>query len=245
MPRYKSSRQYYSRLQKQESKRLKRQTIFIILITVALLIALIFLGIPLLIRTAVLLSGNDDSPAQNQDTLPPQTPQLSAILEATSSASLSLNGVSEPGATVTLFQNNQEVAKTIVNASGTFEFLTIELEQGSNTFYAVAKDLAENLSQRSPTRSIQFDTTPPNLTITSPEPDEMIVGATKQTIDVEGSTDSNTKVMLNGRVIVVLSDGTFTTKHSLQEGQNILTFEAVDAAGNLTSKDVTISYSVN
>jgi large repetitive protein len=245
MTRYKSRNQYHSRLQQQESKRLKRQTVFIIVATIGLIITLVVVGIPALIKMAVFIGDirNVDEPLELRDTIPPQTPQLTPPPEATSSASLSIIGFSEPAATVTLFQNNQEKSKTIVDATGKFEFLQLELNEGSNSFYAIAKDAAGNESQRSVIYTVNYDTEPPELTISSPQEGTEVVGITRQNIRVEGTTEAGAKLNLNGNSLVVRSDGSFTTQFRLEEGENLLNFTAEDAAGNQTQTTIRVLFS--
>jgi hypothetical protein len=245
MVKYKSTRQYRSRLARQESKRMKRQTLILIIITVIISLLLVTIGIPLLIKMAIVISeiGAPDPTDISQDAIPPQTPQLASPPEATNSAKLNITGVSEPGATVTLYQNNQERSKTVVDANGNFEFLDITLDVGNNTFYSIAKDSAGNESSRSSIRTVSYDTNAPTLGIEQPEDGAYISGATKQLTQFAGTTEVGAKVSLNERLLVVKSDGSFSGQHALNEGENKLTFVSTDRAGNQSAVTITVTYS--
>lgn len=244
MAKYKSKRQYRSRLASQQNKKMKKQTTLIIFLTIGLVILLIFVGIPLIIRFAIFIGNlrSTTTPIEPTDTIPPQTPQLAASFEATNSADLSFTGFTESGATVSLYHNNQEKAKTLVDASGQFSFQDVTLEEGANNFYVIARDPAGNESQRSLNREVIYDTEPPLLTIDQPEDGALIVGATRQTIDVIGNTDVGSRLSLNGRVVLVKSDGSFNTQFALDEGDNSLEFIAQDQAGNQTTQELTVEY---
>jgi hypothetical protein len=245
MIRYHSHRERRSRLGQQENIRLFKQTALIILVVLALLASLIFLGIPALIKLAVFLGDlrNSASPIETTDTIPPATPQFNPIPSATSSATLNLTGYSEPGANITLYQNGNQISTTLVDDQGVFTFPQVNLEPGLNRFYAIAQDIAKNDSLQSATQTTVLDNSLPTLTIQSPSDGQQFIGLNEQTINIQGTTDSDVSITLNDRLLVVNSDGNFNSRYSLQEGDNILKFTAIDTAGNSIQTQLTVNYS--
>ncbi|HZV82967.1 MAG TPA: hypothetical protein VFF53_12445, partial [Geobacteraceae bacterium] len=118
---------------------------------------------------------------------------------------------------------------------------------GSYTFYAWAKDGAGNVSlSRSATVSVTTapaaDTTKPTLTISALADGSF---TNKTTLNISGSaTDSGglQTVSVNGQVIVVNADGSFTYALPLVSGANAVTVVATDKAGNQQVDSRTITF---
>lgn len=234
-----------SRLARQESKQMAKQTMLIVVAAIIFLVLFFWLGIPSLINLAVAL-GNSKATSkfnQNDDTIPPSPPQVNVIPVATSSASIDLLGITESGATVYLYQNDSKIEETTADNLGNFSFLGITLADGATTFYAQSLDAAGNQSHNSTLQTIIFDDEAPELVITKPTDGKDYYGVTEQFIDIAGNTDPEATVFLNDRQLVVTGDGTFSTKHELKEGSNTLKFTAVDQAGNQTETEISVNFS--
>jgi len=86
------------------------------------------------------------------------------------------------------------------------------------------------------------DTTPPTLTVTAP--------ADKSTVDtptvrVAGSAKDDvgvTVVSVNDVPVTLLPDGSFATTVTLAEGDNTIVVKAFDAAGNVATQTLTVTY---
>lgn len=234
-----------SRLMRQENRRMAKQTIIILLLTLALIIVFFTVGIPSLVQLAVNLGNSKaDTPlSQQDDTIPPPAPFFDSIPEATSSAQIELSGMAESLSRITLYHNNRESAQTTTDNQGIFLFSQIDLDQGSNTFTATATDKAGNTSLISSQSIIFYSNTPPELTITQPQSGDRFSGPLEQVITIKGTTDNDVQVTLNERILVVTSDGSFSTTHQLNEGNNTLTFTATDRAGNQTQEEIEVNYS--
>ncbi len=74
-----------------------------------------------------------------------------------------------------------------------------------------------------------YDDAPPSLAILSPP--EMFVSP-RPDVEVNGKTDREARVKVNGQKVGVNPDGSFATTLKLKEGVNLVTIEAVDPAGN-------------
>jgi hypothetical protein len=237
-------RRKYSRLARTEGKRLMRQTWILLVVTIITLYSIFKWGVPAIINMAVFLGDLKASgePIGQEDTLPPSTPILSNLPIATTSASLTVNGYTETDAGVKLYRSGAELAETLADESGNFEFLNVLLLKDQNTFYAVATDLAGNESNQSNRVSVIYDTDAPELTIDSPSDGADFYGETRRTITVNGSCDPNSEVKVNQYSVVVSSTGLYSTTVRLEEGNNEIKVVAIDNAGNQTEQTVKVNY---
>ncbi len=93
---------------------------------------------------------------------------------------------------------------------------------------------------RSPCASFlyRYDTTPPSvirlLEPTAPE-------VSGETVTIRGETEPGATVRLNGEPIPVGPTGVFATRRALQPGENPMTLEACDEAGNCTRLEFVLS----
>lgn len=234
-----------SRLARQENKKMAKQTLVIIISAIVFLILFFWVGIPGLINLAVNLGNSKASTkfGNESDTIPPVPPQLEVLPVATSSATIDIKGIAESGSTVYLYQDQSKIQETTADNTGTFAFLNISLTQGSSEFSTQSIDQAGNQSHMSNPQTISFDDQAPELEITSPSDGSSFLGVTEQFIDIAGKTDQDATVFLNDRQLVVTADGTFFTKHELKEGDNTLSFTAIDPANNKTDLEIKVSFS--
>ena len=124
------------------------------------------------------------------------------------------------------------------SVSGTSFTASVALAQGANPITATATN-AFGSATASVTTTL--NTTPPVVTITQPANGASF---TTQPISVTGTVQSAspiTAIALNGSP---LAPGTsFSTTSGLSQGSNTLTVQATDAAGNVGSAAVTVTYS--
>jgi hypothetical protein len=111
------------------------------------------------------------------------------------------------------------------------------LNEGENIIRATAIDNAGNGG--TDTVTVYLDTTPPAITIDSPE-DKSATGISP--ITVTGTVDDAfvAAIEVNGSVVPV-TGGSWSTSVSLVEGSNLITATAVDEGGNVGSESVTVS----
>jgi|SRR5579859_2148824 len=228
-----------SRRSKKEQQKIIKQIAIFFLLACALGALFVSVVIPGIVR----LAGNN-SPVNApvvDDTLPPQPPSLSAPALATSSASLSISGFSEPGQHIIVQDNGQQIAQADTQGDGSFQ-ASLTLTKGDNHLSAYAIDQKNQHSPNSSEYIVTFNDQPPKLDISQPQDKQAIQGKNNQNMTIKGQTDKNVRVYLNGNLIFTHDDGSFTTLQMLQTGDNTLDLKAIDQAGNTTEKTLTVNY---
>lgn len=235
------SRRGSSRLIKKQEKEMRKQTIFFIFLSIALLVFFIFIIVPNLIRLFFNFFG-DEQTNIFEDDLPPTAPILfEAPPEATFSAQILLEGYADPDAKVVFILNGEQVEEKEVNDEGEFS-QEVLLEEGLNqlSIYTVNKLGTESLQTRN--YDVVFDNEPPIITVIEPESDSVIELKRNRSTRVSGETEPLSKVYLNDRLILVDEEGQFSSTHYLDEGENVLRFVAVDRAGNQSELEIEVEF---
>ncbi|MFC1711922.1 hypothetical protein ACFLZ1_05075 [Patescibacteria group bacterium] len=239
----KDYRKRKSRLTKLEEKKSIKQAFLFVVLTIVLVIALISLGIPALIKFVVFigdLKSTDLKPVA-EDSLSPPIPVLQPVPEATYSGQLNLKGYTEEGAIIKLVIGGITIKEVIAEKDGTFIFDAVKLKEGENEIKTKAVDTAGNESSFSKTITIIFDNEPPELNVTAPEEGKEFFDKEKS-IKVEGESDSNITVYVNGRLTSTNSEGMFSLHLELKDGENEIKVKAIDKAGNETEATIKVSY---
>jgi len=217
----------------------KNKSRFYILLSVVFVVVMFKWGIPLFMD---LVAGSGASRVETgKDIIPPQSPVISALPEATNSSRVIVEGYTEAGAKVELLVNDR--VDKIINAdeTGSFIFETA-LISGQNRILLRAKDEAENESN-SEIYLILFDNKPINLIIASPKDGSEYFGKTNQVIDIKGSIDkTNSQVLINNSFVQVDKTGSFVHRFMLSGGENNITVTATDRAGNTAESKFRIIY---
>ncbi|OGM21546.1 hypothetical protein A2771_01045 [Candidatus Woesebacteria bacterium RIFCSPHIGHO2_01_FULL_38_26b] len=232
---------YSRRIKTEENKNKRRASLYIVL-TVGIIILFFFFGLPLVVKFAAFLNDlrTSSSPVEISDTTPPPPINLDPFPEFTNENEIEIKGSTEPGATVKLRANN-EIVELIANNEGQFTY-NFNLNDGQNTISAVAIDSAGNESGKSELFTINFDEVPPELTINKPTDKAQFYGPKERQIVIEGKTEEESTININGRLVIVESDGSFAFASTLTEGENNFTIKAQDPAGNISEKILSVSY---
>jgi flagellin-like hook-associated protein FlgL len=183
--------------------------------------------------------GNAEAPQSTTVWIDSETPTTSASFSGTAGD----NGWYVSDVTVTLSASDL--------TSGV-DTITYRLDGGSWQTYVVpsvvgegqhlleyqATDMAGN-SETLQSVPVKVDTTPPVLTLTSPTE-----GTTFDvpTVLVSGTTEPGVLLTVNGFVVTVAADGTFSVLLALSEGSNTITATATDDAGNTATDSVTVTH---
>ena len=132
-------------------------------------------------------------------------------------------GTTERGATVYV----RGINAALDNAGG-FSIM-VPLTEGANSIEVMAKDAAGNTAVS--IIGINVDTVPPMLVVTSPS-----AFSNSRTVTVAGQTEIGAAVTVNGNVVSVAGDGTFTTNvNYASDGTKNIWVNATDVPGNVAT----------
>ncbi|TMU86636.1 DUF1416 domain-containing protein [Bacillus sp. BHET2] len=154
----------------------------------------------------------------------------------TNKESVIVEGTSAPTTTVHLFNGEEEVATAETMEDGTFS-ADVSLHDGENALTAKAAT-EQGMTGPSDTVTVTLDQAKPEIAITSPEDD---MKTNREAVTVKGTvTDENLAwVKVNGEKASV-SEGEFSHRILLNEGENVISVVAKDKAGNKKKQSVTV-----
>ncbi len=175
------------------------------------------------------------------DTIPPVTPYLNPIPEATKDDLISISGQSEEGVKVMLFINGSKSQETIADGDGHFDFTGIATSELAQNLYIIAIDESGNESKPSTSYEFVKDITPPEFEITNPKANE-VFRSTGRTYTVVGKTEPGITITINEQFALVQPSGDFSANIRLDEGNNKLKIKATDKAGNEKEEELTMKY---
>ena len=218
-----------------------KKNLLLSVLGIILVILLVFkFGIPLLVNFSLFLSGSGKEEAKIQDPSFIAPPILDSFPQATSSANIIISGVASENQTIDLYVNDYLIDKTKTKKDGRFSFDTI-IKPGENIIKtkAVVKNKESEFSQP---LTVSFKSAPPSLTLSSPS-DGQSFSKDQNTVDVNGTTDTDVKITVNGFWAITDNDGDFSYRLPLKNGENKIKIEATDLAGNRTEKEIKVTYS--
>ena len=227
-----------SRLKKIEEKKSLKQAVFFFFLTVVLLIVVFFLGIPGIVKIAVLLVGKSTQ-QQTEQNVPVGQARLSPLPQATNSAQLAINGYAPEGMEVKILLNGESVKKTTTDKNGEFSIKSINLKEGNNLIEAVSVD-GENKSEAY-TTTVFYKKTAPELEITSPSDGDSFFDK-DQEIEIKGTTEADSLVTINGHLAILDSSGNFSLRMVLADGENEIKIQSQDKAGNKEEAVLKVNY---
>ncbi len=226
-----------------QEKRNTRRGLFYLVAAIVLFIIFLNFGIPFAGRLASIIgSAKNNGATVQSESGAPINPQLDPLPEFVSKNSIVLSGRAEPGSTLRIYRNGDNIKEVLVDQSGSFS-VSIDLSNGDNHIWVTSVDSEKKESEKSREYLVVFDDQPPTIDITKPTDGEAISGAANKMITVEGKTEKDVRLTVNDRLASVKDDGTFTVKIGLNDGSNDLNFVATDLAGNKTEKKITVTFS--
>ncbi|MBI4089148.1 MAG: hypothetical protein HY424_00395 [Candidatus Levybacteria bacterium] len=231
-----------SRLTRKFEQRTKKNLFFSLLGIVVVIFLVFKFGIPLLVNFSLFLTNFKGNQAESQNNKPLfiAPPILDSFPQATSSADIVISGIASKNQIINLYINGDMVNTTKTKDDGTFSFKET-IPTGENTIKAkaVVQDKESDFSNSIVTA---FKTAPPSLNITSPVNDTTY-GKDQNFADIKGATDADVKVTVNGFWAITDSNGNFSYRLPLQNGENKIRITATDTAGNKTEKEIKLNYS--
>ncbi|SHF76437.1 cell wall-binding repeat-containing protein [Ornithinibacillus halophilus] len=155
----------------------------------------------------------------------------------TNEANVTVEGSASPTTTLNLLNNGEVVDSVDIDESGNFA-IDVELSEGENVLKAESYVDGE-MATESETVTVTLDSESPDLTITNPIDGELL---NNETVTVEGTvSDAHLDyVEVNGEQAPV-SDGMFSKRIMLDEGENVIDVVAYDLAGNMSQQSATVN----
>jgi hypothetical protein len=215
-------------LQRSRKSNSNKNVTYIILL-ILLVIFLATVGVQLIIKASLFISGvskpDSESDLNEKSYLLP--PELFALPDATNSATLAISGRGTENTDIHIYVNDEKV-DTIALTSDDFA-TEISLKKGENSISLETEDGETKKFKSSETYTVLYLAEKPSLTIESPKDGDTL--STSETL-VKGKTDQSVAIRINGSPAVVGMDGSFTYSARLKEGDNEISVEATDIAGN-------------
>lgn len=159
----------------------------------------------------------------------------------TNESDITVEGTASPTTTIQLMNNGEEVGTADVGDDGKFTVPT-ELTEGENVLSAVSMLDGASTGESDPV-TVTLDTQAPKITIDNPEDGDK---TNRETVTVEGTvSDANLDfVEVNGRQATV-TDGNYSKRILLDNGENEIEVVAQDLAGNTANESITIEVKYN
>lgn len=228
-----------TRLESVRRKRKFSQFFFGAVFLVLLAVFLATVGFKLILSAALFVSEKTHQKTevkeQNDELL--VAPSFAALPNATNSASIVVAGYSNSKKTIALFVNGEK-QKELIPEDGQFE-TKVQLSEGENEIYAEIETDKNGETKKSNTHIVIYKTAQLELTIDAPTEGEK---TTKDEIIVKGGVNSDAEVKVNGQPAITNSDNVFSKTIRLQKGDNVISIDAKDDAGNSVNKTITVKY---
>ncbi|MFC1755943.1 hypothetical protein ACFLZK_01235 [Patescibacteria group bacterium] len=168
------------------------------------------------------------------------TPSFAELPDATNEEEITIEGYAQKGTNVKIFVNGPEKGETLVGDDGKFVFENIPLIEGRNTLFAKSFQ-NDNESEKSETRVITVDKDKPKIKIEKPKDGDTIKNLNERVL-VKGSVNEKAKVRINDRLAVLKPNLSFEFLLGVDEGDVVITVEAIDEAGNSEITKVGVTY---
>lgn len=231
-------RENYSRLAQVEEKKSIKSAVIFGGLTIITIVLIIFFGIPFFSKFVGVFSPKTTQGTTQQGPL--ITPNLAVLPQYTNQQSIIVKGTGNPNSTIKIFFNSSS-DETTTDDSGNFA-MNVSLTKGTNTIYAETIDSSGNASPASATYIVNFANQIPNLTVNVPQNNQNFYGSTQENLNIQGSTDVNNSVTINGHVAIVDPTGKFSLQFNLQNGDNQLKIISTDQAGNKKETDLKVTF---
>lgn len=232
-----------SRLSDHERKQFAYKSVFLIGLTLAFIIFILSFGFKLIINGSLFINQLANGSKNSTDGVKTEQALTSLIVDpppsATSSSSLLITGSTVNFDAVEIYLNSEKVTDGYVVADTFSEEIT-GLEKGENQIYVIAKSKKSKGTKKSPEFTVLLKTEKPKLEVSQPNDNTK---TNKQEIKIEGKTDKETYIKVNGQPVVVDSQGSFQTLYKLSDGDNTIEIIAEDIVGNQEKKTLKVTYS--
>jgi hypothetical protein len=166
--------------------------------------------------------------AQETPVLPPT---ISTLPKAVKEPKFTVSGYTQEGMQVKIFLNGDQVALVRSDKNGQFSFDGIILTEGNNEILTKAIDKNRVESGPSKKVTVKYLKKPPLLELTNLG-DNADIRQNINVFPVTGKTEPGVNVTINGSLVFVDNNGSFTYPLALPDGASTVTAAATDEAGN-------------
>ncbi|GAA6153292.1 Ig-like domain-containing protein [Pseudoteredinibacter isoporae] len=168
--------------------------------------------------------------------------------------SLQLNGTSDPGNTVRIYQNDTLIGETVADQNGQWQYTADQLNEGSHGFSVSSVDGSGVESLRSAEYTVNVDQT---ALIASDLQIEGVKGTLSSGssthnghVTMSGRAEENSRVEIfdNGQLVGEVqtdANGLWEVKLKLDDGQHQISTVVVDSAGNSSPESIAIELDVD
>lgn len=165
--------------------------------------------------------------------------QVDDVENATNSAYIIVSGSVTGYDRVEFYLNDAKVETAKPDTSGNFSRELGTLDEGENEIYLKARSTAKKIEKESKLYSVLYKKEKPKLEIEEPSDGSKV---NKDELVIKGKTDIGNSVRIDGSPTVVDAQGNFNFIKRLSKGESKITLTAVDIAGNLEQKILTITF---
>ncbi|MCX7881346.1 MAG: hypothetical protein N2482_02445 [Patescibacteria group bacterium] len=230
-----------TRLENYHKKQFYKKLILFIFLFIILFFLFFNWGVKIIFNSAIFISRLIK---KNEETVIIETNNpfygnltIDSLPNATNSAKVIISGTLTNFEIVEFYLNNEKIKE--IETIEKFEEELEELKEGENEIYLIAKTKDKKHIKKSSKYTVLFKKEKPKLEIIEPTDN---FKTDKEEIKILGKTDKEVMIKINDLPIVVDAQGSFQTFIKLKEGENKIDIEALDIAGNLETKTLTVVY---
>ena len=158
---------------------------------------------------------------------------------ATNSATIVVSGSVVNYDLIIFYINGKRVEEKELSGTDTFSEEIGDLQKGNNEVFVKGQTQDGKNKKTSDTFTVLYKPEKPKLEISDPA-DRATVSNPEVT--VKGKTDKEVYIRVNGLPVVVNAQGDFDSTVRLKEGENTITIDAADIAGNFETKTLVVTY---
>jgi uncharacterized protein YfaP (DUF2135 family) len=233
-----------SRLSRRIAAKTRKNIILSIFGVVIVIFIAVQFGIPILIKSSLFIAGlgktSDTVQENSSNSTFISAPILNSLPEATSSAEIEISGIAGKDQKISIYINGELINKIDAENDGTFS-TNEKISKGKNTIKV--KAIKGSLqSETSNLEEIYLKNDPPPLSISSPQNNESF-DKDQKFAEVKGTTDPDVRVTVNSLWAITDSNGNFSYRLPLKDGENVINIIATDDALNKTEKQIKVTYS--
>ena len=178
---------------------------------------------------------------EEKDTIPPVSPYLEPIPEATKDNKINITGKAEIGSKILLFLDDIKSTELVTDNEGNFTFSDIQVGLNPTRIKVEAVDANQNVSASSKEYSVVQDIEAPKIEITTPKKGT-VHKATERTYNISGITEPQSSVVVNEVLSYSDQEGRFNAQIALRDGGNEIKIKSTDRAGNETEEKTFMTF---